>query len=168
MDEIQWKRICCPIDFSQPSQDAARVAARLSHRFGSELQLLHVFQLPLYSFMDAAVSMPIRMVNELLERVDSFLAHWSKEAEQLGAPKVLSAKVDGMPHVEIVKFARETHCDLIVMGTHGHTGVKHALIGSVTEKVVRSADCPVLTIRPLSKQRSDSHHPDQPERHRGQ
>jgi nucleotide-binding universal stress UspA family protein len=148
MDEIEWKRICCPIDFSQPSQDAARVAARLSHRFGSELQLLHVFQLPLYSFMDAAVSMPIPMVNELLERVDSFLAHWAKEAEHLGAPKVVSTKVDGLPHVEIVKFARETHCDLIVMGTHGHTGVRHALIGSVAEKVIRLADCPVLTIRP--------------------
>ncbi len=154
MDEIEWKRICCPIDFSQPSQDAARVAARLSRRFGAELQLLHVFQLPLYSFMDAAVSMPIPMVNELLERVDSFLAHWAQEAEHLGAPKVISTKLDGLPHVEIVKFARETHCDLIVMGTHGHTGVRHALIGSVAEKVIRSADCPVLTIRPLSEKRA--------------
>ena len=157
MDEIEWKRICCPIDFSQPSQDAARVAARLSHRFESELQLLHVFQLPVYSFMDAAVSMPIRMVNELLERIDSFLADCAQEAKQLGAPKVLSTKVDGLPHVEIVRFARETGCDLIVMGTHGHTGVKHALIGSVAEKVIRSADCPVLTIRPLSQQGPGGH-----------
>lgn len=151
MDEIEWTRICCPIDFSQPSQDAARVAARLSHRFGSELQLLHVFQLPVYSFLDAAVTLPASVVNELLERIDSLLAQSAREAEQIGAPKVLTEKVDGVAHIEIVKFARENHCDLIVMGTHGHTGVRHALIGSVTEKVVRSADCPVLTIRPLSR-----------------
>ena len=84
----------------------------------------------------------------LLERIDSLLLHWEQEAQRLGARRVVSAKVEGVPLVEIVRFARETNSSLIVMGTHGHTGVKHALIGSVAEKVVRSADCPVLTIRP--------------------
>jgi len=144
----QWKRICCPIDFSAPSRDATQVAVDLSRRFDSELQLLHVFHVPVYSFLDATVFPSARTMDQLLERIDSLLLHWEQEALRLGARKVLSAKVEGVPHVEIVRFARETNSNLIVMGTHGHTGVKHALIGSVAEKVVRSADCPVLTIRP--------------------
>jgi nucleotide-binding universal stress UspA family protein len=146
----EWKRICCPVDFSGPSRDAVQVAADLSRRFDSELHLLHVFQVPVYSFLDATVFPTTKMVEQLLERIDSLLAHWEQEAEQLGARKVSSAKTEGIPHVEIVRFARESNCELIVMGTHGHTGVKHALIGSVAEKVVRTADCPVLTIRPLA------------------
>jgi len=144
----QWRRICCPIDFSTPSREATQVAVDLSRRFDSELQLLHVFHVPVYSFLDATVFPSARTLDELLERVDSLLLHWEQEAQRLGARRVVSAKVEGVPHVEIVRFARETNSSLIVMGTHGHTGVKHALIGSVAEKVVRSADCPVLTIRP--------------------
>jgi nucleotide-binding universal stress UspA family protein len=148
MNEMPWKRICCPIDFSGPSEEAVRVAADLSQRFDAELQLLHVFHVPTYSFLDASVSPTGGMIQRLLDRVDSMLAHWQQVAEQLHARKVVATKLEGIPHVEIVRFAHEAKCDLIVMGTHGHTGVKHALIGSVAEKVVRTAECPVLTIRP--------------------
>jgi len=151
MQSIPWKRICCPIDFSEPSRDAVRVAADLSCRFDAELHLLHVFQVPVYSFLDATVLPSAVMMKELLDRIDSLLSHWEKEAEQLGSKKVITAKGDGVPHVEIVRFARDKKCELIVMGTHGHTGLKHALIGSVAEKVVRTADCPVLTVRPSSR-----------------
>ena len=150
MNAMEWKRICCPVDFSGPSKDAVQVAADLSRRFDSELHLLHVFQIPVYSFLDATVFPTTKMVEQLLKGIDSLLAHWEQEAEQLGVRKVSSAKTEGVPYVEIVRFARESNCELIVMGTHGHTGVKHALIGSVAEKVVRTADCPVLTIRPLT------------------
>jgi len=151
MSAIQWKRICCPIDFSGPSRDAVRVAADLSDQFNAELMLLHVFQIPVYSFLDATVLPTARMLEQTLDRTDSLLAHWQGEAEQLGARLVVTAKADGEPSVEIVQFARDNKCDLIVMGTHGHTGVKHALIGSVAEKVVRTADCPVMTIRPSNQ-----------------
>ena len=151
MSSTEWKRICCPIDFSGPSRDAVRVAAELSRRFDAEVRLLHVFQVQVYSLLDATVFPTTRMLRQMLDRVDSLLAHWEQEAEQFGARKVLTAKAEGVPHVEIVRFAREGKCDLIVMGTHGHTGVKHALIGSVAEKVVRTSDCPVLTIRPSSQ-----------------
>jgi len=113
--------------------------------------LLHVFQVPVYSFLDATVLPSAVMMKELLDRIDSLLSHWEKEAAQLGSKKVNTAKGDGVPHVEIVRFARDKKCELIVMGTHGHTGLKHALIGSVAEKVVRTADCPVLTVRPSSR-----------------
>ena len=144
MSEL-WKRICCPIDFSTPSREATQVAVDLSRRFNSELQLIHVFHVPVYSFLDATVFPSARTMDQLIEKIDSLLLHWEQESQRLGARKVVSAKVEGVPHVEIVE---EERADMIVMGTHGHTGVKHALIGSVAEKVVRSADCPVLTIRP--------------------
>jgi nucleotide-binding universal stress UspA family protein len=148
MSESQWKRICCPIDFSDPSREAVQVAVDLSRRFDSELQLLHVFHVPVYSFLDATVFPSAGMMGQLLDKIDSLLLQWEQEVQRLGAKRVSSAKAEGIPHLEITRFARENNCNLIVMGTHGHTGVKHALIGSVAEKVVRSADCPVLTIRP--------------------
>jgi nucleotide-binding universal stress UspA family protein len=59
------------------------------------------------------------------------------------------ASVEGVPWSAIVERARHWHCDLIVIGTHGRTGLKHALLGSVAERVVRSSPCPVLTFRPV-------------------
>jgi nucleotide-binding universal stress UspA family protein len=148
MTTLGWKKICCPVDFSDSSRDAVQIAADLSRRFGGEMLLLHVFQLPVYSFLDATVSPSVRTTKELLERIDSLLEHWKSEAERLGAPKVQTATAQGVPYLEIVRFARESNCQLIVMGTHGHSGIRHALIGSVAEKVVRTAGRPVLTIPP--------------------
>jgi nucleotide-binding universal stress UspA family protein len=68
------------------------------------------------------------------------------------AKRVTRSVIRGTPFVEIVRYAREQNVDLIVMGTHGRTGLEHALIGSVTEKVVRKAPCPVLTVRPEGHQ----------------
>ena len=65
----------------------------------------------------------------------------------LGHLKVHPEVLEGAPFAEIVRYAREKDVDLIVMGTHGHTGLAHVLVGSVTEKVVRKAPCPVLTVR---------------------
>ncbi|HKD43272.1 MAG TPA: universal stress protein [Myxococcaceae bacterium] len=148
MTTLDWKKICCPIDFSDSSRGAVHVATELSRRFGADLLLLHVFQLPVYSFLDATVSPSVRSTEELLKRIDSLLEHWKNEAEKLGAARVLTTTGQGIPHVEIVRCARENNCDLIVMGTHGHTGIRHALIGSVAEKVIRTAGRAVLTVPP--------------------
>ncbi len=148
MTKIDWKRICCPVDFSDPSRDAVQAAADLARRFGAELCLLHVFQIPIYSFLDATVEPSVRATQDLLQRIDSLLEHWKDEASRIGAPRILTATAQGVPDVEIVRYARDNKCDLIVMGTHGHTGIRHALIGSVAEKVVRTADRPVLVIHP--------------------
>ncbi len=69
-------------------------------------------------------------------------------ADQMGAPRVATAKSIGEPSVEIVEFAKETGQDLLVIGTHGRTGLRHALVGSIAERVVRRAGCPVLSVHP--------------------
>jgi nucleotide-binding universal stress UspA family protein len=85
-------------------------------------------------------------------------ASCSQELDELDAPGFeLAAGVErvvrtGTPFVEIVRYAREKDIDVIVMGTHGHSGLVHAMIGSVAEKVVRKAGCPVLTVRPEGHQ----------------
>jgi len=148
VDPAHWKKICCPIDFSHPSHDALRVAVDLSRVSDADLYLLHVFQVPAYSFYGSTVFPAAGMVERLVERIDSLLEQWREEAQRLGAPRVHASRTEGMPHVEITSFANQEDCDLIVIGTHGHTGLKHVLIGSVAEKVVRAADCAVLSVHP--------------------
>lgn len=156
MDLAQWKKICCPIDFSHPSHDALRVAVDLSRLSDADLYLLHVFQVPAYSFYGSTVFPAAGMVERLVERIDSLLEQWRTEAQRLGAPRVHARRTEGMPHLEINRFANQEDCDLIVIGTHGHTGLKHVLIGSVAEKVVRAAECPVLSVHPRPAEISDA------------
>jgi nucleotide-binding universal stress UspA family protein len=150
MTQTDWKRICCPVDFSDASRDAVQAAAELSRRFDAELCLLHVFQIAVYSFLDATVEPSARATQELLQRIDTLLDHWKEEAARIGAVRILATTAQGVADVEIVRYARNNNCDLIVIATHGHTGIRHALIGSVAEKVVRTADRPVLVIHPSS------------------
>jgi nucleotide-binding universal stress UspA family protein len=90
------------------------------------------------------------MLEQAASQVDTLLESLKKDAARLGVLRVTAAKSIGPPVAEIVRFAREGNYDLIVLGTHGRTGLKHALIGSVAERVVRHAHCPVLTIRPAT------------------
>ena len=148
MAGIEWKRICCPVDFSKPARAALETAVDLARRFDAELTLFHAFAVAGLTFPTGDVILTQNMIDRADSEVDGLLVTWKREAEELGAPKVSTTKAIGIPFVEIVRFAREGHFDLIVMGTHGRTGLKHALIGSVAEKVVRKAPCPVLTVRP--------------------
>ncbi len=148
MARIEWKRICCPVDFSKPSRAALETAVELARRFEAELTIFHAFAVSGLTFPTGDVMLTQNMIDRADLEVDELLGSWKKEAEQLGAPKVSATKAIGVPFVEIVRFAREGSFDLIIMGTHGRTGLKHALLGSVAEKVVRKAPCPVLTVRP--------------------
>jgi nucleotide-binding universal stress UspA family protein len=133
---VEWRRICCPVDFSEPAQAGLRVAADLSRRLGSELVLLYV---------EAATK-----VAEELPRVgpiEEKLEAWKETAESLGVPQATVARTRGPPEVAIVEFARARDIDLVVMGTHGRVDREHMLTGSVAEGVVRNAPCPVLTVR---------------------
>jgi len=134
MDAMEWKRICCPIDFSEPARAGLRVASDLCRRLGSELVLLHA---------DAGA----RVADELPRVGDEKLDAWKAEAERLGAPCATVARTGGPPEVAIVEFATTTRVDLLVMGTHGRVDREHMLTGSVAEGVVRNAPCPVLTVR---------------------
>jgi nucleotide-binding universal stress UspA family protein len=149
MPNADWKRICCPIDFSDASRAAMEVAADLARRTGAELVLLHAYPIPGYTFPDGSVVASPKMMQELADQAERHLEEWRASAAQLvGAPRVSTQKAVGEPAAEIVSFARSSGVDLLVVGTHGRTGLEHALMGSVAERVVRRAHCPVLTVRP--------------------
>jgi nucleotide-binding universal stress UspA family protein len=149
MPTADWKRIFCPIDFSDASRAAMEVAADLARRFGAELVLLHAYPIPGYTFPDGSVVASPRMMQDLADQAQKHLEEWRAEAEKMVEPgKVSAEKAVGEPAAEILEAAREKGADLIVMGTHGRTGLEHALMGSIAERVVRRAHCPVLTVRP--------------------
>lgn len=142
----QWRRICCPVDFSETAHVALHAAADLARRVGAEMTLLHVSEEPVGTAPEVIVSPP-----ELFERIaaetERRLDGWRSEAEAIAGGPVRSVVVTGKAAAEIVRFAREGGFDLVVMGTHGRTAIRHLVLGSVTEKVVRQAECHVLVIR---------------------
>lgn len=137
MAAIEWNRICCPIDFSETARAGLRVAADLSRRFGAELVLMYAEE-------------PPKVAEELPPAgpVDAQLQAWRQEAERLGAPRVAVERMRGEPELALVELAAAGNLDLIVIGTHGRIDRERMLTGSVAESVVRSAPCPVLTVRP--------------------
>ncbi len=149
MPNADWKRICCPIDFSDASRAAMEVAGDLARRCGADLVLLHAYPVPGYTFPDGSVVASPKMMQELADQAEKHLAAWRADAERIvGAPRVSVEKAVGEPAAEILAFAKGAGVDLLVLGTHGRTGLEHALMGSVAERVVRRSRCPVLTVRP--------------------
>src|SRR6266542_4992516 len=149
MANADWKRICCPIDFSDASRAAMEVAADLARRFGADLVLLHAYPVSGYTFPDGSVVASPRMMQALADQAQKHLEEWRADAERLvGAPRVSAERAVGEPAAEIVSFASGRGVDLLVLGTHGRTGIEHALMGSIAERVVRRGHCPVLTVRP--------------------
>ncbi len=149
MPNADWKRICCPIDFSDASRAAMEVAADLARRHGAELVLLHAYPIPGYTFPDGSIVASPKMMQDLADQAERHLELWRKDADRLaGSSRVTTDKAIGEPAYEIVSFAKASGVDLLVVGTHGRTGIEHAFMGSVAERVVRKARCPVLTVRP--------------------
>jgi len=145
---IQLERILVPTDFSECSERARSYAVEIAKRFEAELHLLHA--VPPIAIPAYMGYVPDELV-EPKEGARKSLQQWDTPALQ-DVKSVERVVVLGTPFVEIVRYAREQNVDLIVMGTHGHSGLTHALIGSVAEKVVRKASCPVLTVRPEGHQ----------------
>ena len=145
---INLKRILVPTDFSRYSESALKYAVAFADKFGAEIFLLHVFQ-------DLAVSQPeaVTVGPPIVAPIEQFMAAAQASLERLIVEHKLTAKPvhaevrAGAPFDEILQCAAEKNIDLIVMGTHGRGWLAHVLLGSVTEKVVRKAPCPVLTVR---------------------
>jgi universal stress protein A len=138
---MEIRHILTPTDFSAPATQAVTAVFELAQTFGAKLSLLHVIEVPVYAI---EVALPL----EALERdARHELARLLPEA---GAAHVdVTRLVDmGVPYQKILETATAEQVDLIVMATHGRTGLGHLLLGSVAEHVVRLAPCPVLTIRP--------------------
>jgi nucleotide-binding universal stress UspA family protein len=143
---LTLNRILCPTDFSLPSEAALDTAIELARRFGADLEIFHAQDMPAYVFPDGVLPMSPEILASL-ERSSATELNRLAERARVAGLRVTTASVFGASYVEILRRAEETHADLIVMGTHGRTGLAHVLLGSVAERVVRRAKCPVLTVR---------------------
>lgn len=141
------KKILVPVDFSAHSTEAVRFAADLARRYEASLTLVHVYQPMTYVLPEGYVLLGPAQLEELLGQFKTKLADAKRDALALGALQVETALLEGGVISELMRYTAEAGCDMIVMGTHGRTGWKHMLIGSVAENVVRAAPCPVLTVR---------------------
>lgn len=140
------KKVLVPLDFSEPARKAMHYAKAFAQQFGAELTLLHVVE-PLSYPPDFAV-VPLLPPDAEGARVKELTKHLEALAAEIGPEvKTEAAVVVGRPWQGVVDYAKENDTDLIVLSTHGYTGLKHALLGSVTEKIVRHAPCPVLVVR---------------------
>lgn len=145
---IDLKHILVPTDFSKHSQNALKYAAALADKFGAELHLLHVVQNLALMIPDMVnVVPPILPSGEQMTSAVRVALDRVIRENQLERFKVHAEVREGTPFYEIIQLAKDKKVDLIVMGTHGHSGLAHVLMGSVTDKVVRKAPCPVLTVR---------------------
>jgi len=142
-----YKRILCPVDFSNFSKSALEEAASLAQGMGSELCVLHAFQNPAYVLpLSGYVGPAGDVVTRIRQQLGQELEALAERPRSLGL-KVQALVLEGVPYSCIVDYAKEWHADLIVMGTHGRTGLSHVLTGSVAERVVRLSPCPVLVTR---------------------
>jgi nucleotide-binding universal stress UspA family protein len=142
-----FRKILVPVDFSAHSEEALRVSGELARTFDATVTLVNVFQIPIYALPEGAfIALPSAYAEATLE-AGKQLEAVAAAARAVGMIAVETKVLEGIAFREIVRFACDGAFDLIVMGTHGRTGIKHALLGSVAEKVVRKAPCAVLTVR---------------------
>lgn len=140
---IELKRILAATDFSEYSTEAVGYAFALADKFESEVHVLHVLEVHAGStpvFAGGLAFSP--RVQESREAAQKALAEIAADREQ-----VIRATVEGPAFLGIVRYAKDNDIDLIVVGTHGRSGLAHVMLGSVAERVVRKAPCPVMTVR---------------------
>lgn len=149
---MQIKTILFPTDFSQGARAAMDHAVSFARQYNSKLILLYVIQdISIAEWYIPSSLSVADLVEDMQKSAWKEMDKWA--AEVSGQVKeVEKMVVRGVPFVEIIKTAKEKNADLIVIGTHGRTGIDHMLFGSTAEKVVRKAPCPVLTARIAGKE----------------
>lgn len=154
MHEI--KTILTPIDFSENAAKIANAAIYIAGNFGAQLHFVFVVQ----DFEDYSGFMapPVNMLNlkeEIFEsaqhQMEAFLEEHKKEFTDKGIPNVEGKVISGDIAEEIMNYGRSVNCELIIMGTHGYKGFEKIIFGSVADKVVKNACCPVMTINPYQE-----------------
>jgi len=143
---IKLKKILCPIDFSICSKYALNYAIDLSLKNDAKIYLIYVVETHLDEMRDILKQSDLLPNNQYEEDIHAQLNDLIPENTKKNI-QVETIVVKGIPYVEIIKAAKDLLADLIVMGTHGRTGLEHILIGSVAERVIQKAQCPVLSIR---------------------
>jgi nucleotide-binding universal stress UspA family protein len=156
------KKILAPTDLSKLSLAGLRYAFDLAQSFGAEVTVYHVInrdEIMQFSEQLKRFGNPIaigRHTENLLEESQDALSHFLQDnlGDLLPAVKFQTKVEMGLPYKNVVERAKEDGADMIVMSTHGRTGFSHVLLGSVTEKVVRTAPCPVVSIHPQEDRES--------------
>jgi nucleotide-binding universal stress UspA family protein len=139
-----WRRICCPVDFSAVARAALEEGARLATELDAQLVLVHVFHDN--SPSEESILAPPPPSGRAREGDEQQFTAWIEDAQRLAPGRINSVELSGDPAEKIVGFAKEFACDIIVMGAHGRTGLKHLARGSVTNRVIRSSSSPVLVV----------------------
>ena len=143
---MQIRTILVPVDFSDDSAKALDMAIELAQRFGAKLELIHCLLLQPGPVAPYAVVYSPPLQQEVQDAADTHVQNWVEKVRAAGVEA--SGGVSSLVPTEgIVGRAKKIGADLIVMGTQGHTGIKHAFLGSVAERTVRLAPCPVLTVK---------------------
>lgn len=149
-------RILVPVDFSDCSRAAVEYAATLAKRLGAEVDVMHVLETPHYVASQVMVHLSLDEFER--SQAGTAMKELLSTLEERGLLRVRGRLESGEACSSILQVAEKEPYDLIVMGTHGRTGLSHLLMGSVAEKVVRQARCPVLTVRspPAAEARSEA------------
>jgi nucleotide-binding universal stress UspA family protein len=144
----KFRKILAPVDFSEGSRAATEYAAALAHIDGATLTLLHVRDVPALALPEVGFSYSDVLTNAMKDTAFKLLEECRTRVVEQDPQLTVETKLTfGTPKVEILREATLSRHDLIVLGTHGRTGIAHALLGSVAERVVQMARCPVLTVR---------------------
>lgn len=135
-----------PTDFGDSSKAALDRAVALAKKLDAEVILLNCWDLPIIGLPDGAIVATPEWAERIIEASEKELGQEAARHAKSGV-KLRTMSKQGEPWKTILDVAAETNAEMIVMGTHGRRGLPRALLGSVAEKVVRTADCPVLTVR---------------------
>jgi nucleotide-binding universal stress UspA family protein len=144
---MEIKKIAVATDFSKAADQALRYGLTFASQFGAELHLVHVIEDIIPTVPEPGLAMlPTQEIMQTLRK--SSEEAMAQQIARIPAGKINLVKVvrEGVPFREVDTYAREAEIDLLVLGTHGRTGLSHLLLGSVAERVLRSAPCPVLTV----------------------
>jgi nucleotide-binding universal stress UspA family protein len=143
---LSIQTILVPTDFGETSDHAIEAALDLAKALRAKVHVVHVYQIPVYGFPDGAFVPGPEIAARISESSEKGLLAVLDRFKDRGIPMAKSLRT-GAAHEEIVACAKELPAQIIVMGTHGRGAIAHALLGSVTERVVRTSPVPVLTIR---------------------
>ena len=143
---IEVRRILVPIDFSENAASVLDWAAHLAKEHGSRILLLHVYHLPVEFQQLEGAYLPPDFWSTVKNEAEQQLGRFAEDLRGRGL-EVEALVREGYPATVIVEEAESLEADLVVIGTHGLSGLKHMLLGSIAERVVQKAPCPVLTVK---------------------
>ncbi len=143
---VDIKAILVPVDFSKHSAEALDYAIGVAQKFGAKLHLLHCYPINPGGIAPYGIVLPDGFEREIRQAATQHLEEWSEKARGEGLAVEISL-TPLFPSRAIAEEATEISADLIVMSTYGLSGIKHALLGSVAERILRTAPCPVLTVK---------------------